>query len=235
VRTPLIALALGALLVGVAQGQDKAADQKRADAAAQQNARGAALLKDGKLEDAVLELQKAAEAAPSSAVFQSNLAYAYDRQGRIDDALAAYRKVLELDPTNAIARNNLANLYSRKGLYEDAVREFEDLLQRDPANATARTNLENATRSKAIAQERQDQIAVALKGAAATPNDPRAAYEAARVYARLGDADNAFVWLTNALDLGYDRIEYLRVDPSLTSLKTDPRFMKLLEERRPQR
>jgi len=226
VRTSLIALALGALLVGVAQGQDKAADQKRADAAAQ---------KDGKLEDAVLELQKAAEAVPASAVFQSNLAYAYDRQGRIDDALAAYRKVLELDPANAIARNNLANLYSKKGLYEDAVREFEDVLQRDPANATARTNLENATRSKAIAQERQDQIAVALKGAAATPNDPRAAYEAARVYARLGDADNAFVWLTNALDLGYDRIEYLRVDPSLTSLKTDPRFMKLLEERRPQR
>ena len=77
-RTPFIALALGVLLVGVAHGQDKTADQKRADAAAQQNARGAALLKEGKAEEAIVELQQAVDAAPSSVHFQSNLAYAND-------------------------------------------------------------------------------------------------------------------------------------------------------------
>src|SRR6059036_1020582 len=117
-RAPLVALALGVLLVGVAQGQDKTADQKRADAAAKQNARGAALLKEGKLDEAVNELEQAAEAAPKSAVIQANLAYAYERQGRIDDAVATYRKALELDPGNGTARNNLASLYTKKGLYD---------------------------------------------------------------------------------------------------------------------
>src|SRR5258705_384964 len=119
-RAPLVALALGVLLVGVAHGQDKAADQKRADAAAKQNARGAALLKEG-------------------------------------------------------------------------------------------------------------------KAAEASPKDPRPASDAARAYARLGDPDNAFAWLERALNLGYDRLDYLSADPDLASLRKDPRFTKLLDERRAQR
>ncbi len=229
-KLALIALTLCALLPGAARGQDKAAD-----AAAQQNARGAALIKEGKFEEAAAELQKAAEAAPKSAVIQSNLAYAYDRQGRVEEAVAAYRKALELDPKNVTVRNNLANLYSKQGLYDDASRELEDLIQRDPDNATAKANLENAVRNKAVMQQRQDQTTAAVQGAEAKPKDPQAAYNAARVYARLGDADQALVWLNKALDLGYDQFDYLNLDPSLVSLKKDPRFLKLLEERRPAR
>jgi Flp pilus assembly protein TadD len=229
-KLALLALTLCALLPGAARGQDKAAD-----AAAQQNARGAALLKDGKFEDAAVEFQKAAEAAPKSAVFQSNLGYALDRQGRTEEAVEAYRKALELDPENAIVRNNLANLYNKQGLYDDAARELEDLVQRDPGNATAKANLENTLKNKAISQDKQSQISTALQAADSKPRDPQAAYNAARVYARLGDADQALVWLNKALDLGYDQFDYLSLDPSLVTLKKDPRFLKLLEERRPAR
>lgn len=229
-KVALIALTLCALLPGAARGQNKAAD-----AAAQQNARGAALLKDGKFEEAVAELQKAADAAPTSAVIQSNLAYAYDRQGRTEEAVAAYRKALELDPKNTIVRNNLANLYSKQGLYEDAAREYEDLVQRDPGNTTAKANLDAMVKNKTVLQERKDQVSSALQGADSKPKDPQAAYNAARVYARLGDADQALSWLNKALDLGYDQFDYLSLDPSLVNLKKDPRFLKLLEERRPAR
>jgi Flp pilus assembly protein TadD len=229
-KVALIALTLCALLPGAARGQNKAAD-----AAAQQNARGAALLKDGKFEEAVAELQKAADAAPTSAVVQSNLAYAYDRQGRTEEAVAAYRKALELDPKNTIVRNNLANLYSKQGLYEDAAREYEDLVQRDPGNTAAKANLDAMVKNKTVLQERKEQVSSALQGADSKPKDPQAAYNAARVYARLGDADQALTWLNKALDLGYDQFDYLSLDPSLVNLKKDPRFLKLLEERRPAR
>ncbi len=226
----LVALTLCALLPGAAWGQDKAAD-----AAAQQNARGAALLKDGRLEEATAELEKAAQAAPKSAAIQSNLAYAYDKQGRTEEAVAAYRKALELDPDNKIVRNNRANLYNKQGLYDDAAREFEDLVQRDPSNATAKASLDSVQKNKTIMQERQDQMSSALKIVEAKPGDPQAAYAAARVYARLGDADQALTWLNKAFDLGYDQYDYLRLDPSLANLKNDPRFLKFLEERRPAR
>lgn len=229
-KVALIALTLCALLPGAARGQNKAAD-----AAAQQNARGAALLKDGKVEEAVAELQKAADAAPTSAVIQSNLAYAYDRQGKTEEAVAAYRKALELDPKNTIVRNNLANLYSKQGQYEDAAREYEDLVQRDPGNTTAKANLDAMVKNKTVLQERKEQVSSAVQGADSKPKDPQAAYNAARVYARLGDADQALTWLNKALDLGYDQFDYLSLDPSLVNLKKDPRFLKLLEERRPAR
>jgi len=229
-KLALIALTLCALLPGAARGQNKAAD-----AAAQQNARGAALLKDGKVEEAVAELQKAADAAPTSAVIQSNLAYAYDRQGKTEEAVAAYRKALELDPKNTIVRNNLANLYSKQGQYEDAAREYEDLVQRDPGNTTAKANLDAMVKNKTVLQERKEQVSSAVQGADSKPKDPQAAYNAARVYARLGDADQALTWLNKALDLGYDQFDYLSLDPSLVNLKKDPRFLKLLEERRPAR
>jgi len=225
-KLALVALTLCALLPGAARGQDKAAD-----AAAQQNARGTALIKEGKFEEAAAELQKAAEASPKSAVIQSNLAYAYDKQGRIEEAVAAYRKALELDPKNVTVRNNLANLYSKQGLYDDATRELEDVVQRDPDNTTAKANLENALKGK----QHKDLAASATQGADAKPKDPQAAYNAARVYARMGDADQALAWLNKALDLGYDQFDYLSLDPSLVSLKKDPRFLKLLEERRPAR
>src|SRR5882762_6881299 len=224
----LILLALCTLLIGVAEGQEKPADE-----AARRNGRGAAFLRDGKVDEAITELKRAAELAPSSAVITTNLAFAYDKGGKADEAVTAYRKVLELEPANAIARNNLGNLLTRQGQYEEATREFEELLRRDPDNASAKTNLEIATKNQGITKERQDQVSGALQAVAAKPADPNAAYAAARVYSRLGDQDNAISWLTKALDLGYDRPEYLKVDPSLAGLRKDPRFLQLFETRQP--
>jgi len=85
-------------------------DQKRADEAAQQNARGAALLKDGKFGEAAAELQKAAEAAPKSAVIQSNLGYAYDRQGRTDEAIVSLKTALQLKPDYLEALEHLGHV-----------------------------------------------------------------------------------------------------------------------------
>lgn len=228
-RSPLVALALWALLTGVAHGQERPAGE-----AVERNDRGAALLQQGKVEQAITEFQQAVEAAPASVVAHANLAYAYERQGRIAEAIAGYRKVLGLEPGNALARNNLGTLYDKNGRYDEAILEFEELLQRDPGNATARGNLESARRNKALVQERQVQIAGALKEAGARPADPRAAYGAARVLALHGDHDNALAWLAKALDLGFDQMDFLSVDPSLAGLRKDPRFAKLLEGRRAQ-
>jgi superkiller protein 3 len=173
--------------------------------------------------------------APTFVVVQANLAFAYDRQGRSDEAIAAYRKVLELEPGNVLARNNLGNLLSRNGLYGDAMREFEELLRRDPANATAKGNLETAKRNVALTQERRDAIASAVKASEARPADPGAAYNTARLYALYGDHDNALAWLATALELGYEQKDFLSVDPSLASLRKDPRFAKFLEDRGIQR
>lgn len=223
-RSAVAAWALCGLVVAIAHAQSAPSPE-----AVERNSRGVDLVKQGKAAEAVTEFRAALDLSPAYATAQGNLAHAYQQAGRLDDAIAAYQKWLELEPGNATARNNLATLYSRRGRHDDAIREFEALLEREPANETARRNLDVAKRNKAILAERDEQNSRALKLAEARPRDPRAAYEVARVYAQQGDNDKALVWLGKALDLGYDQLDYVNVDPALAGLRKDPRFLPLEE------
>ena len=227
-RTTLAAWALCGLVAASAHAQSPIPEE-----AIERNNRGAALLKEGKKAEAVAELRKAVELAPEHVTAQANLAYAYEQAGQLDDAMATYEKLLQLDPKNATARNNLAVLYGRSGRHDDAIREFQTLVDRDPGDATARRNLESSKRNKVIVHERDQQSTRAVQAAEARPNDPRAAYDVARVYAQQGDNETALTWLSKALDLGYDQMDFVNVDPALASLRKDPRFGPLLEGRRP--
>jgi hypothetical protein len=45
---------------------------------------------------------------------------------------------------------------------------------------------------------------------------------------QLGDKDGAFIWLNRAADLKHPAIGYIKVDPSLDPLRSDPRFADLM-------
>ena len=199
--------------------------------ALQRNNLGASLLQQGKLDEAIVELRKAAELDPKYVGAYLNLGYAYDRQGRTDEATAQYQKVVALEPDNLFAHNNLGVLYDKKGLYAEAIKEFERVLQVDPSNATARDNLERAKSSKGIIQEREERFAQARKEVEARPDDPRAAYNLGRLHASFSEKEQALKWLAKALELGFDDVKFLKDDPALVPLKDDPRFTGLLKGR----
>ena len=225
-RIALAAWALCGLLTAVAHAQSSPSTE-----AIDRNTRGAELLKQGKVAEAVTEFKAALEGSPGYVTARGNLAFAYEKLGQLDDAMAAYQKVLDAEPKNTAVRNNLAVLYSRSGRHQEAIRELETLLRDTPDDETARRNLDTAKRNQGILRERDEQSTGALKAAEARPNDPRAAYDVARVYAQQGDNDKALTWLGKALDLGYDQMEFVKVDPAFASVRNDPRYGKLLEER----
>jgi hypothetical protein len=53
-------------------------------------------------------------------------------------------------------------------------------------------------------------------------------YHVASIYAGLGDKDRAFEWLENAYKERSDSLVYLKVDPKVDSLRSDPRFTDLV-------
>jgi hypothetical protein len=59
---------------------------------------------------------------------------------------------------------------------------------------------------------------------------PPSSYAMARIYARLGDNDQALEWLQRAYDKHSDYLVLLKVDPLFDPLGSDPRFAKLLRE-----
>jgi hypothetical protein len=52
----------------------------------------------------------------------------------------------------------------------------------------------------------------------------------ARIYAMLGEKDQAFEWLHRACDERDSGVIWLKTDPVLDSLRSDVRFAELLEE-----
>jgi tetratricopeptide (TPR) repeat protein len=192
---------------------------------------GAELVKQGRLDEAAKEFQSAILADPRYAAAQLNLAFAYDQLGRADEAIVAYQKAAELDPSNGTALNNLGVLYMKKDLYDEAISALERGLKVDQANPTLQKNLDIAKKNRDNLTEREARIANARKQASAQPQDPRAAYNVARVYAAFDMPDPALEWLGKALQLGFDDLRLVREDPALAGLRTDPRFARLLESR----
>jgi len=53
-------------------------------------------------------------------------------------------------------------------------------------------------------------------------------YEVALVYAGLGEKDEAFAWLEKSLEAHDKGLAYLKIDPCLDPLRSDPRFDRLV-------
>ena len=198
------------------------------DEAVEPRIQGVELLKQGKIDQAIGPLLKAAELNPKDPDVRLNLAYAYDRQGRIDEAIVQYEKAIELSPRNSVAHNNLGVLYGKKGRYEEAVHEFEEAAGIDPTSTKASENLATAKKNQAIVQTRERLLAEALSGAKAHPTSPIHAYKLARFYAFYGNRDQAIEWLERALTLGFNDLGYVKVDTALESLRDDPDYRWLV-------
>jgi tetratricopeptide (TPR) repeat protein len=105
---------------------------------------GGSLLLQGRVDEAIPQLQEALRLQPSHAEAHSNLGVALARRGRTAEAIDHYRESLRLDPRQAQAYSNLGNALLAQGKVIEAIAQFEAALLLDPADPQARTNLAGA-------------------------------------------------------------------------------------------
>ena len=201
------------------------------DQAVERNGAAAKLLEQGKVDAAITEFQNALASDPNYFPARLNLAFAYEKAGRIEEGIAAYRAAIEAQPKNFYAHNNLGVLYDKKEQYGLAIAEFQSALEIEPGNSTALKNLENARKSLAVVKEREAQIARAEKEAQARPQDPRAAYQVARLHAVYGNKELALQWLGKAVRQGYRDLTDMKVDPAFQSIREEREFGLLLQRK----
>lgn len=103
----------------------------------QQLARGASLLRAGRVREASNLLESLRDLAPKSTRVLDLLAQAYAGQGREGDAVAQFRKALSIDPQNHTLRLNLAITLQRGARHDEALAEVERLLYRVPNDPRA--------------------------------------------------------------------------------------------------
>jgi TolB-like protein/DNA-binding winged helix-turn-helix (wHTH) protein/Tfp pilus assembly protein PilF len=177
------------------------------------------LTKVGRLPEAISEAKREREIDPLRLNSYMDVGQMYYYARQYDQALEQTRKAFELDP-NVNASWLLGFIYAQKGIYPDAIRAFEQ----ERGNPYVLGHLGNAYARSGRVTEAHETIAE-LKERLQKEN---VTYSISLVYAGLGEKDQAFEWLERAYKAHDKGLTYLKVDPPLDPLRSDPRFQDLL-------
>lgn len=186
---------------------------------------GGNLVSTQRFDQAIAEGRRAVELDPLSLIANLELGaiYAYARQN--DQAIAQLRKIVEMDPNWYLARMILCQTYSFKGQFAEAIAECEKArgLNDDPAvlSYLARAYGRSGKKDEAM------KVVAQMHELARERYVP--AYGFAFAYAAIGDKDQAFQWLERSLQDRAWEITYVKVDPAMDSLRSDPRFNDLVK------
>jgi serine/threonine protein kinase len=196
---------------------------------------GLVLTAVGRYPEALPYFQEARRLDPLGSWNYLGEGYADLMSRRYDEAIEQYRKGLEIEP-DSIASFGLVLTLAEKGDSATAIAEAE--------KASHETNsplvLTGLATAYALAGRRADsrrllgRIEAMSKRQgpvppwhAKRPTPYVCPYEVAGVHALLGDKDQALVWLEKAYE-GRSCVYWMRQDPRLDSLRSDPRFRDLM-------
>ncbi len=99
------------------------------------------LIQQGKIDEAISQLEQALRLRPDDAVQHSNLGLALAQAGRVSEAIAHYEQALRIKPDYAKAHSNLGLALARVGKPQEAMEQFEQALRINPNLADAQCNL----------------------------------------------------------------------------------------------
>ena len=182
------------------------------------------LLSSGRLSEALAESKRALELDVLSPIMNVHLGWHYLYARQYDRALDQLTKTLELDPNYGLAHWYRGLAYQQKGMYTEALRELtktRNLLKHSPIVEADIGHLHAVSGSKT---EAESVIAWLKKESARRHVNP---FAIALIYVGLGRNDQGFEWLDTAFRERSDMLVYLRVDPRLDSIRSDPRFARL--------
>ncbi|MBI1890317.1 MAG: GSCFA domain-containing protein [Burkholderiales bacterium] len=106
---------------------------------------GVALGQMGRLQDALIAMQKTAELSPGDAEAHGNLGVMLRSLQRQEDAEKSLRRALEIAPNSAVMHFNLGNVYADMARFVEAQSSFHRALELQPDYSYARTRLDEVT------------------------------------------------------------------------------------------
>jgi len=178
----------------------------------------------GRFDESAAELNAAIALEPLSPILWSDKCEMLNLASRYTEAIAACSYVLEMYPDYFIAHFHLAHAYMLNGQPRQALEAALAAVHEDE-RAIAVARLAQAYASAGDATE-----ARALLAKLATRGEDRAApSEVAACYAILGERDRALDWLEKGRVSGAALMIELKKDPVFAPLRTEPRFLAVLD------
>jgi TolB-like protein/DNA-binding winged helix-turn-helix (wHTH) protein/Tfp pilus assembly protein PilF len=178
----------------------------------------------GKMDQAVLEMERAREVDPLSFIVNFDVCRILYFARRFDAALAQCKANLDLDAKSHLTRWNIEEIYQAKGMDTDAASAFLQASETSGAPPELITTLKKAQRESGL----RGMCEASLLWVKPSNERQEDLIETASVYTCAGDKEKALVTLKRAIDERSFGIVWLGVDPTFDSLRSDRQFQDLL-------
>ena len=178
----------------------------------------------GRFDEAASEFRRALEIEPLSIPINWDYGRFLYHSRRFDESLAQHKKTIELDPSFPRAHRTLSEVYRIKGDYANAVEErarFFDLVGRPQSGALVR---ETFAKGGWVGYLR---LVTAENSALKEGNNH---WVMTKAYVDLGEKDKAFIELNDAYNKRLSSLCWLKVEPLMDPLRSDPRYVELLRK-----
>jgi serine/threonine protein kinase len=185
----------------------------------------------GREQEAIAEINRAHQLDPVSAIITMAMGKVQISMRQYDQAIDVCNKLANENPTFAKAHACLAAAYWGKRMYPQLVEELKlyGQLSGDRNESDFAAAMEQGIRSAgwrgALSRLIEARVAARKKGYSS-------AYDIARLYAEVGDKDQAFRWLNTAYQERDQNLVTvgLKTDFLLDRLRSDPRFAELVSK-----
>jgi len=186
----------------------------------------------GHTNEALLESLRFLELTPRSPAGHHHMGSYYTVLARrYDQAIRHDSDALELDPAYADSHHLMACSHLHRGEHEQAEAATKKAIEISPSSFLYRARLAHIYAAWGKTNEARAALAN-LQSEAQQKQEYFPAYHIAGIYTALGEYDEAFKWLRQAIT-DQDRSWYiteLPIDPTFDPLRSDPRFAELLAE-----
>jgi serine/threonine protein kinase/Tfp pilus assembly protein PilF len=186
------------------------------------------LVPKSRFNEAIKNIKNAEDLDPLSLIINTTIGLVHYFARDYDKAIEQYLKTIEMDINFEKAYFFLGWAYIEKGLNDEAISVFKKAhsISNDKPVVLAElgylyASIGNTMKTINILDElipRSHQI----------PMSPYNMYSIAAIYAALNDYDRAIDWLQHACVQHCYRLIYLNVDPKFDNIRSDPRFIDLL-------
>jgi TolB-like protein/DNA-binding winged helix-turn-helix (wHTH) protein len=182
----------------------------------------------GRNEEAVVEAKQARELSPFSFHLNWTVARMLCLARKYDDALAELRQAGDMERNSSAVDIWIFKSYWMKGQADEAIaadlriHRYRDGLDAESLDALRRAH---STNGSASYWAKLRELVLPKFG-----SYPNGWYRLAEINTYLGDKEEAFRWLGKAFEgrsVGW--LPFIKVDPTLDPLRSDPRFRALLE------
>lgn len=178
----------------------------------------------GRFDEQLVEIKRAQQLDPLSLIISTDLQELYLTLGDLNSALEQCRKTIQLDPYYPAGHADLGSVYLKQGREAEAFTEFQKAVE---LSGRSSDMLSSLGAGYAIAGKHAKALAVVKELEEKYAKHEAIGQNLARVYANLGDKDQAFAWLEKDFQARSGVLGRIRALTELEPLRSDPRFADL--------